>query len=78
MRRSETIRTRAANWQTGRTWGGTLETVGHTQDLTVEGSANIGTISNKALNKHRGRRRHRLDRGPAEKEGAWRMPKPPG
>jgi len=49
MRRSETIRTRAANWQTDRTWGGTLETVGQTQDLTVEGSANIWDFSNKVL-----------------------------
>ncbi len=50
MRRSEAIRARAANWQTDRTWGGTLETVGQTQDLPVEGSADIWTISNKVLN----------------------------
>jgi len=49
MRRSETIRTQAATWQTGRTWGGALETVGQTQDLTVEGSANIWDFSNKVL-----------------------------
>ena len=44
-----------------------LETVGQTQDLPVEGSANNWTISYKVLTNIRGRRRHRLGRGPAEK-----------
>jgi len=43
-----------------------LETVGQTQDLPVEGSTNTWAIS-KVLTNIRGRRRHRLDRGPAEK-----------
>jgi len=43
-----------------------LETVGQTQDLPVEGSANTWATSIKS-SYHRGRRRHRLGRGPAEK-----------
>ena len=78
MRRSETIRTRAANWQTGRTWGGTLETVGQTQDLTVEGSANIWTISNKVLTNTEAEDVRGWTGVRPRREGAWGMFKPPG
>ncbi len=78
MRRSVTVRTWTANWQTGRTWGETLETVGHTQDLTVEGSANIWAFSNKVLNNTEAEDVIGWTGVQPRREGAWRTPKPSG
>ncbi len=67
MQRPETTRTRAAHWQISRTWGGT------TGDSRADPGPSSGGVCQhldhlqQSPHQHRGRRRHRLDMGPAEK-----------
>ena len=55
-----------------------LETVGQTQDLPVEGSANTWTISIKVLNNNEAEDVIGWAGVQPRREGAWRMFKPPG
>ncbi len=54
-----------------------LETVGQTQHLPVEGSANTWTIPNKVLNNIEAEDVTGLAGVQPRREGAWRMSKPP-
>ena len=53
-------------------------TVGHTQNLPVEGSANIWISSNKVLNNTEAEDVIGWAGVQPRREGAWRMFKPPG
>jgi len=53
-------------------------TVGHTQNLPVEGSVTTWTISNKVLNNTEAEDVKGWTGVQPRREGAWRKPKPPG
>ena len=54
------------------------KTVGHTQNLPVEGSVITWTISNKVLNNTEAEDVKGWTGVQPRREGAWRKPKPPG